>query len=326
MKKLSFVTLGLAVALSFLASCDDVEPIDRPYTEKTTSLESFMSDREAKSETFQFTAENGTTFTTKNGSIITIPANVFVTKAGASVTGPINFKVKEVFSNADIMFTGIFPVSNGDVLNSGGEFFLQAKSGSETLRVRNGDAINIVIPAQAEDNGMMLFFGGEDENPEELNWQVDEDSAQQGNDSTWWNRSGFTFNSADKTYEIDLDSMGWANIDAFNRDPNFKYFNCTFNLSGLSGLSNENTTAFAVFKDFNSVWPVGVKGWGDITNSIITEKHLGSVPMNLLIISVVDEQLYYGHMEFTPEEGKDYTIEMKTITKDALDTLIKSFE
>ena len=76
-----------------------------------------------------------------------------------------------------------------------------------------------------------------------------------------------------------------------------------------------------MFKDQNTVWPCGA-GWGSISDNIITETHLANVPMNVLAIAVVNEQLYYGVLDVTPEQGIDYNIDMKTITSDALEILI----
>ncbi|MBO6515030.1 MAG: hypothetical protein JJ975_00585 [Bacteroidia bacterium] len=320
--KLSIV-LGLALMIAFVASCDDVEPLNPNKSTPTyTDIDAYFADNEVSSETFQLTAETGGSFTTAKGSKITIPPYSFVTRTGQNVTGPVEFKFKEVFSNSDIIFSGVFPISHGHVLNSGGEFYTEAKSNGQKVLIRDGQPINIVIPAQAEDPGMMLFFGGEEENPDSMDWEVADVDTVQGD--SMFGRNGFTFNSADKTYSIDTDSMGWGNIDAF--DWTIKYFDCVFNLTGLDGLSGENTTAFAVFKDANAVWPVGVRGWGDITDNVITERHLGAVAMNLVVISVKDGELYYGLLDFTPEEGKSYDIEMKPTTKDDLDTLIRSFE
>ncbi len=314
MKRTS-ILLGSALVLSLMFSCNDVEPVkQQTNNENFANIGQYFSDNTVSAETFQFTAENGGSFTTAKGSKVTIPADAFVTRSGQPVTGPIDFKIKEVFSTADMMFSGVFPVSYDQVLNSGGEFYLEAKSSGQKVLVKDGKFLNVVIPAQAEDQNMMLFLAGEEEDQDSLQWQAQDSIG----------RNGFTFNSADKTYSIDLDSMGWANIDAFNW--NIKYYDCTFNLTGLTDLSNENTTAFAVFKDQNAVWPVGVHTWGDITNNVISENHLGNVAMNLLVISVKDGDLYFGMLDLTPEEGKTYDIALTKTTSDDLDALIKTFE
>lgn len=322
-KSLMIVVLGLAMA--FFSQCNESETALYSSVNSVGSMDEYFAQNKVNSETVTFDENVGTSFTTAKGSKVTIPGNAFVTVDGQPVTGPIVFKIKEVFSTSDMMFSGVFPISNGHVLNSGGEFYMEARAGGEKLLVKEGEMVKLVIPAQAQDPNMELFLAAGDEEPDSVNWEVPDslgkDSA--GGFGGGGFRGGFTFNSADSTYVIEMDSLGWGNIDAF--DWTIQYFNCTFNLTGLQGLNNENTTAFAKFKDQNSVWPVGVRSWGDITDNVITERHLGSVPMNLVIISVVDEKLYYGLMDFTPEEGKSYSIDMKATTKEDLDKLINSF-
>lgn len=313
MKKIIFI---IAIALTVL-SCKKEEELTpspqqqtNPTTESFTSLDAYFDSHSVQTEIFQLTAENGGTFTTSKGSIITIPANSLITQSGQPVTGAVSLKMKEVFSTSDMIFSGIFPISYGNVLNSGGEYFIEASQNGAALRVQDGEFISVDIPAQAEDPCMQLFLAGGDELADSVNWMLA--------DST--SGSGFTFNSADNSYECDMDSLGWANIDAFMS--NVSYFNCDFNLSGVLGLNSSNTTAFAKFKNRNSVWPVGVSGWGSISGNIIFETHLAGVDLNLLVISVVNGQLYYGVLDAIPAQNQTYQITMSEITSAELDVVI----
>lgn len=282
-------------------------------TETVASLSSFFDLRKVGSETFTFDATTGGTFNASKGSKINIPSNALVFKDGSSVSGSVNLKVKEVFSESDMIFSGVFPISNSYVLNSGGEFFIQASQGGKELIVKNGSMINMEIPAQAVDKNMELFLAGPGEDSDTVNW-VPADSSFTG--------SGFSFQSADNSYSINLDSLGWGNIDAFIR--NIQYFDCKFTLTGVSGLDNNNTTAFAVFKNQNAVWPVGKGNWGNIIDGVINESHLANVPLNLVVISVVDKKLYSGLLDTTPQDGKTYSIPMTRTSSEKLDQLISN--
>ena len=148
-----------------------------------------------------------------------------------------------------------------------------------------------------------------------MNWDPIENNQQ---DSLWNN--GFTFNVADGAYELTLDSLGWANIDAFNWS--ITYFPLEFTLTGVDGLDNSNTSAWAIFDEFNGVWPTGVSSWGSIENNVIYETHLGAVPFTLVVVSVVDNQLYYGYLNLTPVDGTNYTINLEVTTEEALDAFL----
>ncbi len=322
MKKHLIIAAGIIAAT--LVSCKKKDPapttaVTNPTTETFSSLQSYLDTKVVPTQSFSFMAENGATFTAAKGSVITIPANALEDLSGNQITGEVTMKFREVFSNSDIMFSRIFPVTyNGNVLNSGGEFKINFTQNWNDLRVVNGQTIAVKIPAQAQDPGMLLFFAEEAAllDSVDVGWGNPVDSLFSG--------SGFTFNSVDDTYDITLDSMGWCNIDGFLSNVN--YFNTTFNLTGLTGLDNTNSTAFAVFKNQNAVWPIGKAGYGTISNSVINETHLADVPMNIVVISVVGGQLYYGLLDVTPQQGVTYTIPMTATTSAALDAIILGLE
>ncbi|MFK8038324.1 MAG: hypothetical protein AB8B74_08550 [Crocinitomicaceae bacterium] len=291
---------------------------NNPSGASFANVQQYLNTWSVQPDQFQFQANTGGTFTTQKGSILTIPANAFSYADNSLAAGTINIKVKEVYTTKEIIKTGIYPVSGTQVLNSGGQFFMEATQNGSPLIVTNGALVDLKIPAQAQDPNMELFLAGPDEN--NAPWEV-VDSIMNGGPNTQWPASGFTFNSADDTYSINLDSLGWGNIDVFLST---NYFDCTFNLTGLSNLDNTNTNAFAVFKNQNSVWPTGVQGWGSISNSVIQETHLADVPMNIVVISVENGQLFYGLLDVTPVQNQTYTINMVATTSDVLDALIEN--
>lgn len=322
------IFLSLSIGFS---SCKKEKITKNPQTDKhitanpsTNSDNTFLNPQQYfntwawQADQFQFQANVGGTFTTHKGSILSIPADAFSYPDYTLASGSIDITVREVYSTKEMINTGIYPVSGGSqVLNSGGQFFIEATQNGNPLIVTNGQLINFEIPAQAEDPGMELFLAGAEEDT--ANW-MPVDSAAVG---TNWPPSGFTFNSADGTYSIDLDSLGWGNIDVFL---NVNYFDCTFNLTGLNNLDNSNTNAFAVFKNQNSVWPTGVSGWGSITANVINETHLADVPMNIIVISVQNGQLYYGLLDVTPAQNTTYDINLIPTNSEALDNIISNLE
>lgn len=274
-----------------------------------SSLSEYEDQQTVSEELFTIAASSGGFLTTEKGSQVTIPANAFVTQGGAPVNGNVEIKIKEIFSNQDMINAGIFTNSMDTHLNSGGMFFLEASQGGIQLIVADGQFVNVKIPAQAQDTLMELFLAGPDENV--ANWAPADTATS----------SAFTFSSADNSYSLDLDSLGWANIDAFMT---VNYFDIDFTLSGVGGLNNSNTTAYAVFEGENSVWPTGVSPWGDINNNLIHETHLGAVELNLIVISVIGGQLYYGLLHTTPAPNMNYDIPMSMISSDNLDDIIES--
>lgn len=315
--KTKMILAGATIALGLVACNKENPSPDSPTTtSEFNSIQEYLSSKTVESQTFSFQAENGYTFTGNKGSVITIPANGLIDANGNAVTGTVNGSVMEVFSNSDIMFSRVFPRTGGNILNSGGEFNLTLTQNGNELRVANGLFVQVEMPAQAEDPGMLLFFADQVE--------IDNPQVGWGNPvDTLMSMSGFTFNSADDTYNLELDSLGWCNIDAFMA--NVQYFDIDFNLTGVSGLDDSNTTAFAVFKNENGVWPVG-DVLGSIGNNTIQESHLADVPMNIVVISVVNGELYYGLLDVTPQQGISYDIAMMPTTDAELDAIILALE
>lgn len=314
MKKIIY-TIALISPLLF-CSCEQEEGRTDDNTQETFSnWDDFINSKEVKSVEATFSNEDGLVLSTEKGSKITIPANSIVFENGNLVTGEIDLKFIEVFSTADMIFSGVFPIGAGEnVLNSGGEFFVGLEQAGVKLKVEDGVTITVEIPVQAEDPNMALFFAGDEEEMDSVNWGDPIDSVQWGQ-----NNNSFSFNSGDGTYVCNIDSIGWGNIDAFNWS--ITYFDITFNCTGVTGINNSNTSAYAVFKNQNTVWPTGL---GSISNNSILEYHLADVPMNLLVISVIDQQLYYGLLDLTPVDGTEYEIAMKKVTSAALDEIISS--
>jgi hypothetical protein len=281
--------------------------------------------------------KNGGIVNAQNGCVITIPPNAFVDKNGNAIVGEVTIEFKDVFSNLDMIREGVFPISGGIQLNSGGQFFIAASQNNNNLQVADTVTIKLKIPAQAQDPDMQLFIAGQNPNPDGVDWgnPIKKDTVvlapgftvnPNPKDTLGFRpftppSSTFTFSTQDNSYEIKLGALGWGNIDQFL---SINYFNCEFNLTGVTGLNSSNTNAYAVFKDKNTVWPVGESGWGNISNNLIIERHLGAIPMNILVIAVKNGALYSGVLNVTPQENHPNSIEMKSTTQSELDALVKS--
>lgn len=62
-----------------------------------SSLKDFFAENEVSLQTFTVDGTNGGTFTTPQGTKVTIPANAFVTDGGISVTGNITIQFKDFY-------------------------------------------------------------------------------------------------------------------------------------------------------------------------------------------------------------------------------------
>jgi hypothetical protein len=314
---------SLAIAtIMFFGSCKKNNEVIPGSTSAISysSLGDFFESRTSPLENFTISAQTGGSFTGAYGTIINFPPNAFADQNGNIVSGDVTIHFKEVFSKTEMIYSNVLPVSYNNALNSGGQYYIAASKNGQALHLPEGITYQAVMPSQAEDPNMMLFLGETMNDPDAF-VAVDWQPINQW-DTLSTEDQNFTFNSADDTYTLNLDSMGWSNIDAFT---NFTgYFDITITLTGASGLDNSNTMAYAIFDDANAVWPMADGSFGNITNNIITETHLGDVAMHIVVISVVNGQLYSGILAVIPAPNTPLTIAMSPTTAADLDILINS--
>lgn len=95
------------------------------------------------------------------GGIFTIPAGAF------DGTSPVTIELKEVYAPIEILAAGLTTESNGELLESGGMFYMNATRDGKKLELKK--AINGSIPAEYINDSMKLFKGEVKENGS-INW------------------------------------------------------------------------------------------------------------------------------------------------------------
>ncbi len=116
-------------------------------------------------------ANTGGTFRGNSGTRFVFPPNSFVTQTGLPVTGNVQVRVVEMLDEADMLFSGVLPTSNGEPLLSGGEVFVDATQGGQPLAMAEGKSFEARMPQAGVDaNDMGLFLGTEDTG-KKINWR-----------------------------------------------------------------------------------------------------------------------------------------------------------
>lgn len=146
MKKASLL-VGLFVLLLF--SCN---------REKKPS---FLSTDNIRTQLFSIDPTKENRINGARGGIFTIPAGAF------DGTGTVSIELKEVYTPIEILAAGLRTESNGELLESGGMFFLNAKRDGKTLTLKK--EITGSIPTNYINDSMKLFKG-EIEEDGNVNW------------------------------------------------------------------------------------------------------------------------------------------------------------
>lgn len=298
----------LITCLVLVSSCKEEDVIEPPVGE-FGSVSEYLNTRKSTPQTFTILGNTASTITGAKGTVLDFPAFSFVDASGSYVSGEIVIELLEIQTNADMIYNNVFPESDAGWLNSGGMYHVSAKQGAQTLRIAPGAHYGAKVPAQVFEAGMALYEG--EESGDRVNWTL---MAQVFDSADVFNF--VDYEALDNTYNYLTDSIGWCNCDYFSGDP---VVSCIFNLNGEDTYNYTNTAAFAVLDVENAVFPLNYP-----EASVITQSGLGMVAMHILVISVIDDILYYGLLPITPEEGVEYDINMIETTGAELDAIILS--
>ncbi len=145
--KLKSQLIALALLVSMAACKKDDKADPAPAGDTYSSLEDFFTQHEPKDQTYTLNASLGGTFTTPQGTIVTVPVNAFVTQANAPVTGNVTIKFRDLYKKSDMFFARKPTVmSYGQLLKSGGEFYISVMAGNESVKMASGKSVDVEAP------------------------------------------------------------------------------------------------------------------------------------------------------------------------------------
>ena len=215
-----------------------------------TSLDEFYNKHEVKRQIFNVSALTGGTFTSSNGTIVTIPANAFVTSSGSNVTGNVTVEFKDVYKKSDMLLSNIPSVlTNGKPLKSAGEFFIRVLSGNVPVTLVPGKKITVEQPLEKSggelDLGMTAFVQPVDSDFTG-GWEPTIE------DSITWSTSSYIYN----WYQTTSYNEGtWLNTDNSFFFEAYQQTNLALTINNASDYSIGYTyiDVYLVFEDVNCV-------------------------------------------------------------------------
>jgi hypothetical protein len=247
-------TIFLAIICAMLFSC---KKHGEDQTTPASDKSSFFTKNTKQSQTFTVDVSNdNASITAAEGTMILIPKDAFLLPNGQPVNGPVTIEIKEIMNVNDMILSGITSASNGQILESGGEIFINATAQGQQLIIDPDTAIVIGVPKDSTNQEMQLFVGeGQGDN---FNWQpVRQDSVGmkgQGQGGTVDFTQFFLYEDFFCTcynatsYFTSIKTLGWQNIDCF-------YGNSSTikNIAVSSpGFDKTNSSLFVILKNKNS--------------------------------------------------------------------------
>lgn len=116
-------------------------------------------------QNFTFLPQKDTVLIGIEGTTLKINANSFVTEStNQPVSGPIQIKLKEYYSIADMLLANLSTKAGKEMLETGGMVYLEAFSDNERLKLKTANSIEIGFPYKEKKEGMQLFNGKREKN------------------------------------------------------------------------------------------------------------------------------------------------------------------
>ena len=251
--KMTLLKISLLTFLLFSCGSD----YDDNLTYKATSSEAFYNMFESglqnTTQNFQFNAEDGnTTFTSSNGVNLTINGNCLL-KNGQPVTGQVSIEFIEIFKRSDMFLTNKLTMglnsNQKQLLNSGGEFYINATQGGEQLTLTCEMHIEVPTLLTGGTINQMNYFNGNLDSNGNIVWELAPMLER-------WTTS-LSSDANQEAYNVLLTNFGWFNCDYFQDTGNGT---TTITANVPQGYGNGNSLVLIATKNTpNSLGSIGGK-------------------------------------------------------------------
>ena len=315
--------MGLLVVVLF-ASCidnNDSEVFEaQPDGEALAAR--FENNRANAMQEFTLDASTGGVITGVQGTKVTFQPNSFGLN-GTPVTGNVTVKLIEIYDKASMLLKNKSTLgrrANGDkeALKSAGEFFIEAKQGTNNLELLEMATVTSRPVDFADLDGGIKVFRGDDDT--DGDW-VEADENEDGINDDVEIRDGQGADGEYATYNYDIGDFGWTNLDRWYSFTGPK----TVLFVDVPDGFNQNNSAVYLSYDGEPTALARMDTWNS-SLEMFTE-HYGLIPIgqevHIIMVAEIDGQLNYAIQGTTIVDGHIEVITALTpITQPALETLI----
>lgn len=274
----------------FLIACNNeqdkkiqINPLDQ-----LELVDNLLSEISEKPQQLSAPSDKPTTVTGAKGTIIHLDPSRLETVDGSPLGDNIQIELLEMTDNSNLLLNNAQTISNGEILVTGGAYYLNMTSNGKQLKMKDGMGLEVEF-AKLSENEMELFLGERD-SLGQMNWIRAEQQFESKNleepvkpepkstiskmygdsdlDDLFYYMDNIEpdtltqeeieayeklvaeYKTASNTYKaMELLSFGWINCDRFWNDPSPKTdIQLLVNKDSISG-----ARIYAVFNDLNSV-------------------------------------------------------------------------
>lgn len=317
----------------------------------------FLKQYEEPSQIFKVSADKPTKVTGKQGTIISINPADLVTESGQPIGKNIEVELKELTNQEQLLRTNAQTTSNGQLLVSGGAYFINITSDGQQLKLKDGKSLSVEFP-KITSNEMSLFYGQRDtlgqldwlqaeqkfesrpkqeiktetalvEESNVVNNEIDSilDYVEQESKRPLTKEEKKAIEEqkknsalADKLYKaVELKHFGWINCDRFYDVPNKTNLQYAF----TNNESIVSANVYLVFKDINSIMQDGYFSFNDKEfNSGFQNIPIGA-KTQLIAISIKDGKTYTYKSDLTIKANEKIQLTLKETNKDQVEKIFQ---
>ncbi len=258
LKKSILLLRVLPVVVTFI-SCNKDNSGGNPDTpDHYASTADFFEFNETPLHTYTVNAGNGGSFTTVNGTVVTIPANAFIDENWNTVTGNVSILFKDVYKKSDMLLNDLSTNMLFDgPIKSAGMFYIKAMKGTKAVLMGSGKKLTIEQPLNGlpvdEDMRALVLV-----NDSAKGWVPPPvDSTGVTVDTLNWSMTSYIYSMYQ--FSMPVDSGTWSNSD------NYLFFGSIpktlITFSQLDDYMEYYTNVFLIFNDVNAmihIYPDGM--------------------------------------------------------------------
>ena len=284
-------------------------------TDNYSSVHDFFNRNAPAMQIFTVDAVNGGSFTTLQGTTVSVPPHAFLTANGLTVTGNVTIQFKDLYKKSDMLLANMPTAMFGGLpLKSGGEFFIKASSVAGTLQLASGKKISVMQPIaltgrQDSLNAMHAFVVTDTL----MNPWVTTTADSVATFSQQYIFSLYQFNTP-------LDSGSWCNSD------NASYF-AAFTQTGINLLAKDSvhiygTNVFLVFKNLATMIHVYNGGFENFPYQYAPQ----GLACTLVAVGMKSGKLYSSFVPFTISANQSVPFTLSQTTTAAFLSQLKALD
>lgn len=131
-------------------------------------VDKLLSEITEKPQRLTAPSDRETTISGAKGTVIHVDPNRIESVDGSPLGDSIKIELLEMTRNSSMILNNVQTVSNGQILVTGGAYYLNMTSDGKQLKIKKGKGLNVEFPQLTEDE--MGLFLGERDSLGQINW------------------------------------------------------------------------------------------------------------------------------------------------------------